>query len=142
MRPENPNSFIDVAVSLIRENKPSSYSEAVKALLKVIEGKWDVRFDQIELTALLELARCLKKMKQNNLFVLASNLIPPSLVEWDLLKEIDDDIRIILNWDTDLSNVELEVIEPNGQVANPFHNLTSNGGMLSKDFTGGYGPIG
>jgi len=56
-------------------------------------------------------------------------------------QHLESDLRIVLRWDCDLVNVELLVSEPNDYQCSPFKNHTSNGGMLSKDMTGGYGPV-
>jgi len=81
-------------------------------------------------------------MNESNLFVQASSIIPVSFIDFDLLKSIDLDIRIVLTWDSDNTNVELEIIEPNNEICNSFQNCTSGGGMMSRDFSGGYGPVG
>ena len=38
-------------------------------------------------------------------------------------------------------DVSLQVMEPSGEVCSPFHNHTRSGGVLSRDFTSGYGPV-
>jgi len=39
-----------------------------------------------------------------------------------------------------MTNVELIVQEPNGKTCCPFNNCTNNG-IISRDFTNGYGPV-
>jgi hypothetical protein len=66
------------------------------------------------------------------------------------------DIRVVLLWDTDMTDVELEVTyvesislvrmnltcrEPGGEKCFSFHNKTQHGGMVSRNFTKGYGMI-
>jgi len=38
-------------------------------------------------------------------------------------------------------DVELHVKEPDATICNCFTNLTRNGGLLSRDMTGGFGPV-
>ena len=57
-----------------------------------------------------------------------------------LRKLLDVDIRITLTWDTDLTDMDLWVIEPSGETCMYDHNRTIIGGAISKDFTQGYGP--
>jgi len=45
-----------------------------------------------------------------------------------------------MTWDTDLTDIDLHVVEPNGEKANFSNNLTKMGGLVSRDFTRGYGP--
>jgi Ca-activated chloride channel family protein len=49
-------------------------------------------------------------------------------------------VRITLAWDTDETDMDLWVTEPTGEKCDYSHNRTANGGMVSADFTGGYGP--
>ena len=39
-----------------------------------------------------------------------------------------------------MTDIDLWVIEPNGEKAFYSHNRTARGGLVSKDFTNGYGP--
>lgn len=50
------------------------------------------------------------------------------------------DIRIVLNWDTDNSDMDLYVVDPNGEKCYYGNDNTEINGMISEDFTGGYGP--
>lgn len=45
-----------------------------------------------------------------------------------------------MSWDMDLTDVDLHVFEPTGEHAYYQHNLTQMGGLVSRDFTQGYGP--
>ena len=57
-----------------------------------------------------------------------------------LLKNLDVDVRIVMSWDADATDVDLHVGEPSGQEAFYAQNRTAIGGLVSKDFTQGYGP--
>ena len=45
-----------------------------------------------------------------------------------------------MTWDTDLTDIDLHVSEPNGEDAYYNNKLTEKGGLVSYDFTRGYGP--
>ena len=45
-----------------------------------------------------------------------------------------------ISWNTDNTDVDLWVIEPDGEKCFYSHNRTKNGGELSQDMTQGYGP--
>jgi uncharacterized protein YfaP (DUF2135 family) len=47
---------------------------------------------------------------------------------------------VVLAWDADQSNLDLRVQDPNGQVAMHHGQPTYQGGRLSANFAGGYGP--
>ena len=47
---------------------------------------------------------------------------------------------MILTWDTNDCDIDLWVNDPNGEQAIYNHPRTTQGGRMSRDFTGGYGP--
>ena len=53
---------------------------------------------------------------------------------------IDLDLRVVLTWDTDLTDMDLWVVEPSGEKCYYSHALTTIGGTITRDFTQGYGP--
>jgi Ca-activated chloride channel family protein len=57
-----------------------------------------------------------------------------------LLKNLPVDIRVILTWDADNCDIDLWVVDPNGEQCDYSHQLTYIGGRMSRDFTRGYGP--
>lgn len=52
----------------------------------------------------------------------------------------DCDLRVMLAWDADETDVDLHVTEPSGEEAYYGHRRTRAGGDVSKDITDGYGP--
>ena len=57
-----------------------------------------------------------------------------------LEKLLQFDVRIVMTWHADNTDIDLWVIEPSGEKAFYSHNRTTIGGLVSRDFTGGYGP--
>ncbi len=49
-------------------------------------------------------------------------------------------LRIVISWDADQTDIDLHVLEPNGEEAFYGHRRTSEGGFVSEDVTTGYGP--
>ena len=49
-------------------------------------------------------------------------------------------IRIVLSWDADETDIDLHVLEPDGEEAYYGHRRTGSGGFVSEDVTTGYGP--
>jgi tetratricopeptide (TPR) repeat protein len=128
MREEEPQSYRDLALALAADEQ---YQRAVDLLRQVVEGKWNGRFPEIELTALNEmnaiLATCGKELEPGNL-------------DKRLLKNLPVDVRVILTWDADNTDMDLWVIDPNGEKCFYSHRDTQIGGHISPDYTGGYGP--
>ena len=95
---------------------------------------WD-RFEEIEVTALMEANRLIARM---NTLPLGGEFNIP--LDKRLIKNLDVDVRIVLTWDADMTDVDLWVTEPSGEKCFYGHNRTTIGGMMSRDFTQGYGP--
>jgi uncharacterized protein YfaP (DUF2135 family) len=57
-----------------------------------------------------------------------------------LLVNLPLDIRAVLAWDSDNADIDLWVTDPNGEKVFYQNKLGYQGGSLSSDFTGGYGP--
>lgn len=128
MRPEEPQSYRDLALVL---DQMEDFEGASELLNRVVLGDWD-RFEEIEIIALMELNRVLARAKR------AGVTIPT--VDQRLIKLLDVDVRIILTWDADMTDMDLWITEPSGEQASYNNNRTRIGGMVSRDFTQGYGP--
>ena len=63
-----------------------------------------------------------------------------SRIDSRLLRNLPLDTRVILTCDADSTDIDLWVTDPNGEKAYYGHRLTYQGGFMSRDFTGGYGP--
>jgi Ca-activated chloride channel homolog len=148
LRPEEPHSPRDLALALIARadrlrgsNASASgrvaedYGRALDLLNEVVLGEWDGRFQGIEVLALVEANRVLGIVKRERLPL-------PRRVALDgsLQRALDMDLRIVLAWDTDMTDMDLRVTEPSGEVCSYTRTLTATGGRLSRDLTGGYGP--
>ncbi len=101
----------------------------------VIVGEWP-RFEEVEVVVLMELNRLLARLERLDPAV-ASKV---DFVDSRLRKLLDVDVRIVMSWDADNTDIDLHVIEPSGEEAFYGHNLTTIGGHVSRDFTQGYGP--
>jgi Ca-activated chloride channel family protein len=146
LRPEEPQSNRDLALALdrragVRQRRdgrltPASiddYRRALELLAEVVQGEWDGRFPEIEVIALEEANRIAAIMERGG-------ARQPWPLDARLHRLLDVDVRIVLTWDTDQTDMDLWVIEPSGEKCFFSHALTTIGGAISKDFTGGYGP--
>jgi len=108
--------------------------ESLQLYHKILVGNWDVRFAQVELICLMEVNRIA------NLITHFGQIDLMTKVDKRIYNFCDVDLRVTMQWDTDKTDIELHVIEPTGDTCYSFHNKTKIGGMLSRDFTYGYGP--
>jgi len=123
--------------------KQGKYQQALDLLWKVIIGQWDARFDEIELTVLFELNRLLYLATTHKITLKLPSLLSQSPNNKKFLSSSSSvavDLRISMAWDTDDTDIDLHVIEPTGEECCFQRKQTAHGGMLSRDFTRGYGP--
>ena len=128
LRPEEPQSHRDLALVLAEQKK---FERSIQLLNHVVMNEWE-RFAEIELIALDELNHVLAEARAAGMTEFS---VSPRLVQL-----MDLDIRIVMTWDSDMTDIDLWVTEPTGEKAFYSHNRTSSGGLVSRDFTEGYGP--
>jgi len=147
LRPEEPQSSRDLALALAeradarrakspgrRTDIAADYGRALTLLGDVVIRPWDGRFADIETIALMEANRILAVLEREKLPLRANP------IDARLRQLLDVDVRIVLTWDTDNTDMDLWVTEPGGEKCFYGYNRTSMGGRISHDFTGGYGP--
>jgi len=134
-RPEEPQSHRDLALVLARRGRrtggAADLRRAIDLLTHVVLNTWD-RFEEIEVIALMELNALLPRAKALG--------VEHTRLDSRLVRLLDLDVRIVLTWDADLTDIDLWVVEPSGEKAYYAHNRTTIGGAVSRDFTQGYGP--
>ena len=128
MRPEEPQSLRDLALACAANG---DRQRAVGLLADVVDGDWNGRFAEIELTALAEL---------NALVATSPTPLDTSTIDPRLLRNLPLDLRAVLSWDSDDSDMDLWVTDPDGEKAYYGNRLTRQGARMSPDFTRGYGP--
>jgi hypothetical protein len=146
MRPEEPQSHRDLALVLDRRASrhllaarpvPAAAAadarRALSLLAEVVMGTWDDRFEGIERLALEEANRLASLLERRQ--IPAAWPLDPRLRQL-----LDVDVRVVLTWDTDLTDMDLWVTEPSDERCDYNHTLTTIGGTISNDFTDGYGP--
>lgn len=149
LRPEEPQSYRDLALALAARYDAAralpDAGEAMRLLARVaerrplegldlgerwtIDANWD-RFPRIEVIALEEL---------NRLAARAPGAAAPEL-DPRLRANLDCDLRVVMGWDADATDIDLHVRQPDGEVAYYGRNRTAAGGLVSPDCTQGYGP--
>ena len=110
----------------------ADYARAIDLLSQVVMGSWDNRFPEIEVIALEEVNRIIPRARA------AGDSVVP--LDPRLIKLLDVDVRIVMTWHAENTDVDLWVTEPSGEKAFYSHNRTTIGGLVSRDFTQGYGP--
>jgi hypothetical protein len=105
---------------------------AIGLLNEIVMYSWDEAYDGIEMVALMEANELLPKLK-----ALGERDIP---LDPRLRALLDLDIRVVIEWNTAATDMDLWVDEPTGERAIYNHPRTGIGGRLSNDMTAGFGP--
>lgn len=127
LRPEEPQSYRDLAHAYTFTEQ---YQEALDLYMHIIENNWG-RFEEIKDVVFNEM---------NNLIALHKSKLNISNVDKGYIKSMPLDVRVVLEWSSNDNDIDLWVIDPNGEKCNYQHKLTAIGGKISHDFTRGYGP--
>ncbi len=128
MREEEPQSTRDLALACAADGQEQ---RAADLLWNVVKKPWDGRFRDVNLIALGEL---------NALLATAKTTINTMNMDSRFIRNLPVDVRVVLNWDTDNSDMDLHVIDPRGEECFYSHPRTELGGRISADVTQGYGP--
>jgi len=131
LAPNEPQSHRDLGLALAETGEVQG---AVERLYEVVTGGWDGRFADIDLIALAELNGVVDKARRDG------KRVDTSRIDARLLRNLPLDVRVVLAWDADNTDVDLHVIDPNGEEVYFGHNASYQGGTITRDATGGYGP--
>jgi Ca-activated chloride channel homolog len=125
---EEPQSHRDLGLALAAAGQRQ---EGIERLYEVAARPWDSRFSEVELVALNEL---------NAIIAASPQPLDAAFIDRRLLRNMPLDLRVVLGWDSDNSDMDLWVTDPNGERCYYGNRNTYQGGLISDDFTGGYGP--
>ena len=128
MAPDEPQSFRDLGLAY---HAAGDDQKAIDSLYEVVSQPWDHRFGDIGLISLAEL---------NAIVATAQRPLRTITFEPKLMRNLPLDIRIVLSWDADSTDVDFEVTDPNDERVFFRHPRSYQGGWISRDVTGGYGP--
>ena len=127
IREEEPQSYRDLGLALAQAGE---YQQAIETLYKVVEHPWDQRFRDVQLIAMNEINNIINTQKG----------LRTSFIDKRLLKKEPVDIRVVLTWDTDNSDMDLWVTDPEEERCYFENRQTYLGSVISPDITQGYGP--
>jgi hypothetical protein len=137
---DRPQPMRTLALALIERAKYAATQDAAKAdlgraidlLAKSATTVTDVSARGFETVALMEANAALAKLKAMGG---SSSALDPRLVAL-----LDTDVRVVMEWNTPRTDLDLWVTEPKGAKVGYSYPLSPWGGKLSGDVTNGYGP--
>jgi hypothetical protein len=137
---DRPQPLRTLALALMERARASESLPATKAdldraiglLAKAATGVFDVEAEGIEVTALMEANAALARLKALGG---SSNALDEKLVAL-----LDADVRVVMEWNTPRTDIDLWVVEPDEFEVGYSSDLSPWGGKLTADVTNGYGP--
>jgi len=127
-----PHSYIDLGLTYAELGE---YQKAIESLYTVIDKDWDVdiifRFHGIELITLHDI---------NNIIFQNRKKVNTSFINSCFLKHMPVDVRVVIDWDANETDIDLWVTDPNNEKCSYSNKNTRIGGRISNDITQGYGP--
>lgn len=131
-RPMDPQSYRDYALALQDNGK---YQQALDTLYTALTQSYTdetrTRDQGIEEVLLMEL---------NQIAGRYGARVSTSKIDKALLYRLPVDIRVVLNWNMDHTDIDLHVTDPKNEECYYGSRETSLGGRISDDFTDGFGP--
>ncbi|WP_431287415.1 VIT domain-containing protein [Roseateles chitinivorans] len=131
LAPDEPQSYRDLGLTWADAGEPQ---RAVDLLAEVVNRPWQNRFPDVELIALAELNAIAERSR------LQGRKLDLSAIDARLRRPLPLALRVVMSWDADNTDIDLWVTDPDGERAYYGNVLTRQGGRMSRDFTGGYGP--
>ena len=131
-RPFDAQSYRDYALAL-QDNE--QYQSALEYLYKVLTNDYSVEITtrDRDITEIIV-------PEVNNLISLHRKELNLSKINKDIIVDIPVDIRVVMNWNKDMTDIDLWVTDPNGEKCFYGHRTTAIGGRMSEDVTQGFGP--
>jgi hypothetical protein len=130
-RTQEPQAHRDLALAL-EDNKQyqAAFDELIKGLDVNYYGEMSGQYSGVEDIILMDLNRL--KAEHTDL--------KTGKLDKKYLDKMPVAVRIIMNWNQMDVDIDMHVIEPNGEECYYGHKTTEIGARFSKDFTQGYGP--
>ncbi|MES2275617.1 MAG: VIT domain-containing protein [Bacteroidota bacterium] len=132
LRPLDPQSFRDYGLALEDAGEHQKALDVLyAAMIKSYTNDADGLYNGIQEIFLPEI---------NRIIALNKGKLNLSTIPKDLIKPMPVDIRIVMDWNMNNTDIDLWVTDPNGEKCFYSHNRTEIGGRISHDMTQGFGP--
>lgn len=132
LRPADPQSYRDCALAHV---DLGNYQQALNMLYEGMTKSYSAEMNRmyygIEEVFLIEINRLIARHK---------NKLDLKNIDKNLITPMPADVRVVMNWNKNNSDIDLWVTDPNGEKCFYSHKTTAIGGRMSDDFTEGFGP--
>lgn len=131
-RPQEPHSYRDYGLALA---DAGYYQQALDTLYTALQKNYSESiagmYRGIEEIIVTEI---------NQLISLHKDKLDVSAIDSKLIHAMPTDVRVVLSWNKNDTDIDLWVTDPNKETCYYGHKETLSGGRMSHDFTRGYGP--
>ena len=142
LRSDEAVSWRDLALTLTMRAKKTKRSEDVQEALECYHKAAFTAWDRTDAmwTALVALEEFNALVAWSKRQSLSGKSVSVPKMDPVFNKLLDTDLRIVMMWDSDNTDIDLHVIEPSGEEVFYENKRSANRGLLSFDVTDGYGP--
>jgi tetratricopeptide (TPR) repeat protein len=131
-RPQEPQSYRDYGLALADAGQYQNALDTLYASLKKNYSQGTAGlYPGVEEIIVTEI---------NQLIALHRDQLDISAIDAKLVHAMPVDVRVVLNWNKNNTDMDLWVTDPNSETCYYSHKQTLIGGRMSNDFTRGYGP--
>ncbi|MFY7787364.1 MAG: DUF2135 domain-containing protein, partial [Thermoflexibacteraceae bacterium] len=132
IRDEEPQSFRDLGLAYAANNEPV---KALSTLNEVLVKDWDSRFEGIEGIVINEINHLINQNTQ----LTTEDILQKVKLDKRILYPTSYDLRVLLEWDNENYDMDLMLVQPNGEVAytdytRNFENTKLGGRMAATSF--------
>ena len=132
LRPLDPQSYRDYGLALEDAGQHQKALDVLyNAMTKSYTDDAEELYNGIQEIFLPEI---------NRIIAMYKGKLDLSAVSKKVIKSFPADIRIVLNWNMNNTDIDLWVTDPNNEKCYYSHNRTAIGGRISHDMTQGFGP--
>lgn len=132
LRPLDPQSYRDYGLAL---EDAGEHQKALNVLYTAMTKSYtddaEDLYDGIQEIFLPEI---------NRIIAMNKGKLDLSSISKKTIKPLPSDIRIVMNWNMNNTDIDLWVTDPNNEKCYYSHNRTAIGGRISHDMTRGFGP--
>ncbi len=129
-RPMEPQSYRDYALALADAGKNQIALDSLYSLLtQPYSNAISWRSAGIEEVVVTEMNR-----------LITNHRLKTREIEKELIQSMPVDVRVVINWNKNSTDIDLHVTDPSGEKCFYSHPQTAMGGRISRDITQGYGP--
>jgi len=132
LRPLDPQSYRDYGLALEDAGEHQKALDVLyNSMIKSYTDDAENLYDGIQEIFLPEINRIIARNKGK---------LDLSAISKKVIKSLPADVRIVLNWNMNNTDIDLWVTDPNNEKCYYSHNRTATGGRISNDMTQGFGP--